>query len=251
MKRRSGGHNVSEHLRPLVDDDKFLTAISRGTDPTDGADPLAGLLLGLRDDVEKPMPDAPSFGEGDDRRGVNPWLAGVIGAAAASVAVVGTGAALYTATPGSPLWGPASAVFGDRAAAVELASTLDQLEVASDSGDTAAARGLLSQAKVLVDGIHPGGSSTKAPKSAPGTTVHGATETETGTATVTVSLAPSPSSAPPAEPSAATATVTVTHTVTAQPETGEPQPTQPGPSEPIQASTTAPTTTIMLGGPAH
>ena len=51
--------SVAEQLQPLVDDDAFLTTLSQGTDPSDGADELAGLLLELRGEVTAQMPPAP------------------------------------------------------------------------------------------------------------------------------------------------------------------------------------------------
>lgn len=207
MTRRADEHNrddATEQCAPVVSDDAFLDALARAEDPSAGADPLAGLLLGLKREVDRPMPSAPdvsavapnasvaapdssattpdasvaapSFpdtaGEaaGGDvvslagererrkararRKSMNPWAAGLIGAAASAAIVAGTGAALYNATPDSPLWGPASAVFGDRTRAVELASTLDQLQVASEQGDTEHVNALLQQAQALIDAMN-------------------------------------------------------------------------------------------------
>ncbi|WP_394281584.1 hypothetical protein [Corynebacterium sp.] len=168
MTRQGEGEeraDITAQLQPLVDDDAFLTSLSEGVDPSEGADELATLFLELREDVEKQMPPAPviegadeepaviSLGARRRRRGANPWVAGLIGAAAATVVVAGSGAALYNAAPGSPLWGASTAVFGDRTAVVELAGTLDDMQVAADNGDIEGTRALLEQARSLVDAL--------------------------------------------------------------------------------------------------
>ena len=51
--------SMAEQLQPLIDDDAFLTELSLGNDPSDGADELAALFLELREDVERQMPAAP------------------------------------------------------------------------------------------------------------------------------------------------------------------------------------------------
>ena len=43
----------------LLADDALLTKASRGEDPSDGTDPLLGLMGALREDVERPMPEPP------------------------------------------------------------------------------------------------------------------------------------------------------------------------------------------------
>lgn len=213
------------NLGAVSRDDAFLTALSRGENPSGGGDWVAADLLALRDRVERPMPPAPEVAgveaaapaPAKTRRGPGPLASGLIGAAAATVIVAGSGAALYSATPGSPLWGASTAVFGDRSAAVELASTLDQFEVAQRNGDSEGVRTLLGQARALVGAIAP---ATPAPDPAPA-------ERGEGPATVTVTVEATPGgqaprgeaaalAAPaPAAPSApATQTVTVTVTVT-------------------------------------
>src|SRR5690625_1142462 len=57
--------SMAEQLQPLIDDDAFLTELSLGNDPSDGADELAALFLELREDVERQMPAAPKV-EGAD-----------------------------------------------------------------------------------------------------------------------------------------------------------------------------------------
>lgn len=37
--------SMAEQLQPLIDDDAFLTELSLGNDPSDGADELAALFL--------------------------------------------------------------------------------------------------------------------------------------------------------------------------------------------------------------
>lgn len=241
MTRRANEHNrddATAQFAPVGADDAFLDALARGEDPTGGADPLAGLLLGLRAEVERPMPAAPDVSgalladapaapasldaarqrrgrrraaesggaaaPGTSRKAMNPWASGLIGAAAATALVVGSGAALYNATPGSPLWGPATAVFGDRTRAVELASTLQQIEVASQEGDTEHLNALLEQARSLVDAMNrPAGN---------GRGAEDASESMRNlpTVTVTVTAVPvQPDPSQPKDPEAAVTTVVV------------------------------------------
>ncbi|AGF71608.1 hypothetical protein [Corynebacterium halotolerans] len=157
--------DVTDQLKPLVDDDAFLTELSRGVNPSDGQDELAALLLELRGDVEKQMPPAPvvegadeepaviSLGERRRRRRGRPILSGLIGAAAATLVIAGSGTVLYNATPGSPLWGVSSALFDDRAAVVELASTLEEMDSRAAEGDMDGTRALLVEARNLLDGM--------------------------------------------------------------------------------------------------
>lgn len=270
MKRRTNGgqpRDISAHLQPLVDDDAFLTALSRGDDPSDGTDPLAGLLLGLRADVNRQVPPAPLLdaepdGEtagapgADDadeqpvtvtpigdapsrRRGISPWAAGLTGAAAATALVIGTGAALYGATPGSPLWGPASALFGDRAAAVQLAGTLDELEAANASGDTDQARHLLDHARELVGTMNPGADSRDRGRLERQEREPGATVSEQATPRVSEPKTAPATSQPGGTPASATVTERVTETVTVS-VTPEPEPTRARPAEPGPATVTVP-----------
>lgn len=261
-------------------DDAFLTALSRGEDPSAGADPLAGLFLAMRSDVERPMPGAPLIDAADitpadtaaatagaapapvaapasndgaadelarararraadaggaheapSTRGVrrshgakkmSPWVSGLVGAAAGAAVIAGSGAALYNATPGSPLWGPSKAIFGDRAAVVELASTLDQLEVASQAGDSDHVNTLLQQARALVGSLSsPAGKANTAGGSEPATETSRPT---TVTVTVTVTTTPEAKD----EPASPAATVVV-------PSQGEPQ-TAPSSQSPVTPS---------------
>lgn len=58
---RDGQGNGGEQLKMLLDDDAFLTDLSRGVDPSRGSDPLAGLLLELGREASAPMPAAPDL----------------------------------------------------------------------------------------------------------------------------------------------------------------------------------------------
>lgn len=193
----------------LMETEAFIAALSRGEDPSRGNDPLAGVLLALRDDVERPAPAAPTVTSEpseptvpQEDRGAevvsldqarakryrtNPWVAGLVGAAAASVAIVGVGSMLYTPEPSGTTM-------------VELASTLDDLEAANKSGDEEAARTLLDQAQLLIDEMnHSSGRISRRV---------GETLTVTKTATTTrvpTSAAPTPAPATASEPAASPA----------------------------------------------
>ncbi|OFT82261.1 hypothetical protein [Corynebacterium sp. HMSC29G08] len=165
----------AEHVN---DTDAFLDSLGRGVDPSDGADPLAGLFLDLRAEVEQPMPDAPSvehvsapkltaidggraeatakrrtFGGSASPKQMNPWAAGLIGAAAASALVVGGGVAFLDLGQGSSLREPSTSMSSGNTAAIELASTLEEIEVASQGGDADYLEQLLIQARELVDAM--------------------------------------------------------------------------------------------------
>jgi hypothetical protein len=167
MVKKNDGHDSptpnAEQLQPLIDDDAFLTELSLGNDPSDGADELAALFLELREDVERPMPAAPVV-EGAElepeiislssarkrRRKGRPLMNGLIGAAAATVLIAGSGAAIYNAGPGSLLYGMNQSLFSSSDDAfVELASTLDEMDAAAASGDLAGTRALLEEARNL------------------------------------------------------------------------------------------------------
>lgn len=206
--------DVTDQLKPLVDDDAFLTELSRGVDPSDGKDELAALLLELRDEVEGQMPPAPviegadeepaviSLGNRRRRRGARPLLSGLIGAAAATLVIAGSGAVLYNASPGSPLWGVSSAIFGDRAAVVELASTLEEMDSRAAEGDMDGTRALLMEARNLLAGMR---------EQERGTTTTAPAPPRPTSTTVTRSAEPAPR---PDAPEATEASV-VTETVTA------------------------------------
>ena len=142
-----------DHMEEFARSDAFFDALMLGDDPSAGTDPLAAALLDLKADVDRPMPPAPQLytehagnvASLEEKRAekaklrVSPWLSGLIGAAAATVVCVGTGAVLFE-----------SDAADEDTTVVELATTLDELEMASESGDTAATRDLLEQARGLV-----------------------------------------------------------------------------------------------------
>lgn len=275
------GH--AENMDDLLASDAFLTDLSRGVDPSAGSDELASLLLGLRDEVEAPMPAAPEL-EGDacaemateetpvvslaDRRArrvsgrggrhqldtqkdekrfrTSPWMAGLVGAAAATVMVAGTGAALYNATPGSALYGPSEAIFGERTDVVEFATALDEIDNKTQSGDIAGARVLIEQ---LRDSLKDDREQKRNERERDVVPAPQATDT------VTVTKAPPKKDRPEDSRKPETVTVTpdpVTHTVTV---TEAPQPTTGRETEPSSSpratstTPTIPTTTKSLGAP--
>lgn len=145
-----------DHMEEFARSDAFIDALMLGDDPSAGTDPLAAALLDLKADIDRPMPPAPQlFTEHAQlsgnvasleekraekaKRRVSPWLSGLIGAAAATVVCVGTGAVLFD-----------NGAADEDTTVVELATTLDELEMANESGDAAAARDLLEQARGLV-----------------------------------------------------------------------------------------------------
>ena len=81
MSRHYNGNDSTPELRSLVDDDAFLTALSRGEDPSGGSDPLAAMLLELRDDVHQEMPPAPVVKTPVRHKRPHPLLAGLVLAA--------------------------------------------------------------------------------------------------------------------------------------------------------------------------
>ncbi|MCX7540331.1 hypothetical protein [Corynebacterium antarcticum] len=211
--------------------DAFLNDLANGVDPSGGNDELAGLLLGLKAEVDAPMPPAPSLDQLDRvdaspattrfapvtgpaaektavgggarvlsltgrRRAVPGFVHGLIGAAAATLVIAGGGTAVYNAEPGSALWDVNTAMFGDHASVVELASTLEEADNRNANGDVAGALELLEQAKVMAKEIN----TRNAAKADP------ARHT---TVPLTVTVTVTPEQQAPPEP----ATVTVTATV--------------------------------------
>lgn len=151
------------------------------------------------------------------------FVHGLLGAAAATLAIAGTGITIYNAGPDSPLWGAHVALFNDHAAVVELASTLEKADDSRERGDVQGALQLLDEARNMAADL----------QSKRGT------ETVTSATTVTVTQTPSgntPSvteaTQEPAQPPVAPPPVTVTTTVTVIPQPApSPQPTsapQPG-----------------------
>lgn len=190
MTPRNG--STEPGMDEFASSDAFIEALSRGDDPSGGADPLAAALLELKADIDRPLPPAPQLDAGQSlagnvaslvaardakrKRQLSPWLAGLMGAAAATAIWVGTGTT------------PFDQGVQDDPTVVELATTLDELEVASQRGDEAATRDLLEQARGLVasmkDRQHRAG---KGDDSEAVTTV---TTTVTSTVTTTSSQAP-------------------------------------------------------------
>ncbi|MDO4909688.1 MAG: hypothetical protein Q3962_07575 [Corynebacterium sp.] len=189
---------MAEHdFEEILDTDAFLDALAAGEDPSRGDDELAGLLLGMREEVYAPLPPTPRVEEllGDDkviditakrRKRISGWSHALVGAAAATVLIAGAGTAIYNAHPGSPLWGLNESLFSEHAAVVQLASTLDEMDERSNNGDVQGALQLLDQAKAIVGSI---ADNSKVPEQAPVTV----TETVTTTA-----QAPAPESQAPA-----------------------------------------------------
>ncbi len=247
MTPRNG--STEPGMDEFASSDAFIEALSRGDDPSGGADPLAAALLELKADIDRPLPPAPQLDAGQSlagnvaslvaardakrKRQLSPWLAGLMGAAAATAIFVGTGTT------------PFDQGVQDDPTVVELATTLDELEVASQRGDEAATRDLLEQARGLVasmkDRQHRAG---KGDDSEAVTTVTTVTTTVTSTVTTTSSQAPDeptpaqqPTQAPqtPARPT--------------QPEQPE-QPAQTGQSgQPAQRPSTQPGGTSATGSP--
>lgn len=88
-----------------------------------------------------------SWRHGDNHNPVPRWMYALGGAAASCVLLAGGGAVIHASTPGSPLWGLNQRFFGDHAAAVELASTLDQVREKQEARDTQGAAVLLEKAR--------------------------------------------------------------------------------------------------------
>lgn len=254
--------DITSQLKPLTDDDAFLSDLSRGIDPSEGTDELAGLLLALREDVEKQMPPAPVIEGADEepavisladrrrRRRSRPLLSGLIGAAAATLVIAGSGAAIYNATPGSPLWGISSTLFSDRAAVVELAGTLEEMDSLAAEGDMDGTRQLLEEARRLLRDGDNRDPRTGEP-TAPGTTTSVVQNPTTATTTVT---RPEDVPAEPSAPETVTETAVVTETsvatvtVTQGPPPVRPNPLPvPTPQEPVDPAPgdgAAPTPTL-------
>ncbi len=240
--------DITGHLAPLVETDEYLDALAAGSVPGDGEGPrddLAEALLELRAEVHAPLPPAPviegAAEEADPQvislpaarsgRGrANPWLAGLVGAAAATLVVAGSGVAIHAAGPGSPLYGVRGALYGTgETQVVELAGTLEEAESRAADGDMAGMRELVNQALRQLDAPAPRERGGSAP----------------ATRTVTESApAPAPSSAAEPEPSVTTVyvdapTVTVYATTTVTPDGSDPSSVAPSESEPV--ATQAPT----------
>lgn len=243
--------DITTQLKPLMDDDAFLTDLSRGIDPSDGSDELAALFLGLRDDVEEQMPPAPLIEGAEEepvvislaarraRRG-RPFLSGIIGAAAATLVIAGSGSMLYNATPGSPLWGVSSSLFSDRAAVVELAGTLEEMDSRAAEGDMDGTRALLEEARRMLNNLQDANAETQTPQQAPRVTT-----------TTTVVRPPEPGATEPEPPATETVTETSVQTETATVTvTQTPPPVRPNPLPSPVEPTPAPTPTSAVPDPS-
>lgn len=270
MSGRSREEDFTELIPSVMSADAYFTDLSRGQRPGEGEeDALADLMLGLREEVEGQMPATPSLAElglsepeeetgGSDnvvplrRRGVGRSIAGgLIGAAAATLVIAGGGAAVYNAEPGSPLWGMSKQMFGERAAAVELAGTLDELDSFAQSGDVEGMRTLLNDARARL------ATGEEARATTPGTLTTTATVELEPRATAP---APAPAEAEAVEPETLVETTTVTEqeTVTetavrtaTQTVTVVPQvPVQPAPTGTPTPTVTSSPTAAPDPGPA-
>lgn len=187
--------NVNQ--RDWEKDDFFLDQLAQGQDPSQGKDPLAAALLGLRTEIESEMPAAPKlpadwavephaaqpqadapdeladarrrraahrthraprrgfgFGAGAGASRRFGWTSALVGAAAATALFAVGSLSVYHATPNSPLWGMHQALFDDeKAARIELASTLQQLEDSANRGDEEATRKLIAEARTLLESL--------------------------------------------------------------------------------------------------
>lgn len=230
------GESISEQLDMIKRDEEFIDALSRGTDPTDGEDQLAALLLDLKHDVDRDMPAAPTLAElgidtsGDEnlpdgvislserrKKRSGAFTHGLVGAAAATLVIGGFGTAIHAAEPGDALYGLNQQVFGNSASDrqfVELASTLDEANQKSEAGDVEGARELLEQARLIVSKMDQG-KQAEAKKDIAEVETHTVT-TEVPTTVMIPAEVPEPA-----------APVTETVTVTVQ----VPVPVQPGPTE--------------------
>lgn len=273
MTDRRDRNDSTEQFDELFGADAFLDDLARGIDPSEGRDPLAELFLELHQDVHAPMPAAPSVDDllplveptsaagSDDlaarrerkRRGVSPWMSGLVGAAAATLVIAGGGGAIYNAGPDSALWNAKVAMFGEHAAVVDLASALQEVDQLHADGDVEGAMRLLDRARALADAVNARDRASTQRAIAeleartvqvPTTVVETATPT-TATSTVTSAQPTTPN--PDAEPTRTTvvqtelATTTVTVTVVKNPAPAPvvtsapaaeqtPQPTQPAPA---------------------
>lgn len=229
MTPRNG--STEPGMDEFASSDAFIDALSRGDDPSGGTDPLAAALLELKADIDRPLPPAPQLDAGQSlagnvasleatrgakhKRELSPWLAGLMGAAAATAIFAGTGTT------------PFDQGAQDDSTVVELATTLDELEVASQRGDEAATRDLLEQARSLVASMKDRGNRA----------VEG-DESEAATAEATVTTVTT------------TVTSTVTPTSTQAPDKTTPEQVSDEPT-PAQQPTQAPQTSAPPTQPAQ
>lgn len=169
-----------------------------------------------------------SAGGGAPRRGIplpGRMTTALLGAAAASVVIIGGLSAVTSAQPGGALWPLRQQLLGQESVTVELAATLERADAAAGDGDAEEARRLLAYAEQLLAEVDerdrermnaqfretseriryvvvPGGTTTVTTTSertaTPGTETRTVRETVTEQATVTVTERPV-QQAPPAQ----------------------------------------------------
>lgn len=247
MTPRNG--STEPGMDEFASSDAFIEALSRGDDPSGGADPLAAALLELKADIDRPLPPAPQLDAGQSlagkvasleaardakrKRRLSPWLAGLMGAAAATAIFVGTGTT------------PFDQGVQDDPTVVELAATLDELEVASQRGDEAATRDLLEQARGLVASMKDRGNRAVNGDESEAATAETTVTTVTTVTTTVTSTVTTASSQAPDEPTPAQQPTQAPQT-SARPTQPE-QPEQPG--QPAQRPSTQPGRTSAAGSP--
>ena len=247
MTPRNG--STEPGMDEFASSDAFIEALSRGDDPSGGADPLAAALLELKADIDRPLPPAPQLDAGQSlagkvaslvaardakrKRQLSPWLAGLMGAAAATAIFVGTGTT------------PFDQGVQDDPTVVELATTLDELEVASQRGDEAATRDLLEQARGLVASMKDRGNRAVNGDESEAATAETTVTTVTTVTTTVTSTVTTASSQAPDEPTPAQQPTQAPQT-SARPTQPE-QPEQPG--QPAQRPSTQPGRTSATGSP--
>lgn len=247
MTPRNG--STEPGMDEFASSDAFIDALSRGDDPSGGADPLAAALLELKADIDRPLPPAPQLDAGQSlagkvasleaargakrKRQLSPWLAGLMGAAAATAIWVGTGTT------------PFDQGVQDDPTVVELAATLDELEVASQRGDEAATRDLLERARGLVASMKDRGNRAVNGDESEAATAETTVTTVTTVTTTVTSTVTTASSQAPDEPTPAQQPTQAPQT-SARPTQPE-QPEQPG--QPAQRPSTQPGRTSATGSP--
>lgn len=247
MTPRNG--STEPGMDEFASSDAFIEALSRGDDPSGGADPLAAALLELKADIDRPLPPAPQLDAGQSlagnvasleaardakrKRQLSPWLAGLMGAAAATAIFVGTGTT------------PFDQGAQDDPTVVELAATLDELEVASQRGDEAATRDLLEQARGLVASMKDRGNRAVNGDESEAATAETTVTTVTTVTTTVTSTVTTASSQAPDEPTPAQQPTQAPQT-SARPTQPE-QPEQSG--QPAQRPSTQPGRASATGSP--
>ena len=247
MTPRNG--STEPGMDEFASSDAFIEALSRGDDPSGGADPLAAALLELKADIDRPLPLAPQLDAGQSlagnvasleaardakrKRQLSPWLAGLMGAAAATAIFVGTGTT------------PFDRGVREDPTVVELAATLDELEVASQRGDEAATRDLLEQARGLVASMKDRGNRAVNGDESEAATAETTVTTVTTVTTTVTSTVTTASSQAPDEPTPAQQPTQAPQT-SARPTQPE-QPEQSG--QPAQRPSTQPGRASATGSP--